>query len=273
MLRSWIFLIVYSGILGWIAGDAIAQQPISATASRPSEASMAPAVGTAYTASVPDAPPSLGVSAPAESDPFEPLNRGFFAFNDGIDVYALEPVARGWRSVTPRPLRRALAQFFSNLQFPVRFVGCLAQGQLVDSGQEIGRFVVNTTVGIAGLFDPASRIGLPLHPEDLSQALGTWGVGPGPYIVFPVLGPSSLRDVVDIPLGAASSLLPGLNVLNLVNTRADLIVEVREAKAASLDYYSLVRNAYLQRRRALVRNETIVPQEANDDLYELSDDF
>jgi phospholipid-binding lipoprotein MlaA len=207
-----------------------------------------------------------------ESDPLEWVNRGFFALNDGVDVYVLEPTARGWRAVTPRFVRRAVEHFFSNLQFPVRFVGCLTQGELVASGSELGRFVLNSTVGLAGFLDPASRIGLQLHQEDLGQSLGTWGVGPGPYLVLPLLGPSSVRDLVDLPLSSATSFIPGLNVLNVVNTRAELIVEVREAKAASLDYYSFVRNAYLQRRRALVLNEVAVPQEAEDDLYELSDE-
>jgi phospholipid-binding lipoprotein MlaA len=218
-------------------------------------------------------PAPVGSDEPLrEWDPIEPVNRAFFKFNDALDVYVLEPTARGWRAVTPQGLRNSVSRFFVNVLFPLRFAGCLAQGRPLDSASELLRFGLNTTVGLAGFFDPASRIGLELHEEDLGQALGRWGIGPGPYLMLPVLGPNSLRDLIDIPLGSAASLVPGLNIVNVVNTRAGLIVEVREAKAASLDYYSFVRNAYLQRRRSGVRNETESPQETDDELYEFSDD-
>jgi phospholipid-binding lipoprotein MlaA len=242
----------------------------SALARRPAEPAAAPSESAglpAVRASVP-----AKISAEDEWDPIEPVNRGLFGFNDGLDVWVIEPAARGWKAITPQGLRKSVDRFFSNLRFPVRFVGTLAQGRLLDSGEELGRFVLNTTVGIAGFFDPASLIGLQLNDEDLGQALGSWGLGPGPYVVLPILGIYTVRDLVDLPLGAAASLVPGVNAINAVNTRAGFLAEIREAKAASLDYYSFARNAYLQRRRSQIRDESLEPQEAGDELYEISDE-
>jgi phospholipid-binding lipoprotein MlaA len=219
-------------------------------------------------------PPDVGTDV-VEWDPVEGLNRGFFAFNDVLDVYAIEPAARGWKAVTPQGVRNSVTRFFTNLQFPLRFVGCLTQGKVVAGGSEVVRFVLNTTVGVAGFFDPATPVGFPLHDEDLGQSFGVWGIGAGPYLVLPFLGPTTGRDFLDIPLGSTASLVPGLNLVNLVNTRAGLLVEIREAKDASLDYYAFIRSAYLQRREALIldRNpQDSAPQETNDDIYNLSDE-
>jgi phospholipid-binding lipoprotein MlaA len=172
-----------------------------------------------------------------------------FSLNGVIDVFAIEPAARGWRAVTPQGFRDAVERFFDNLEFPVRLLGCLTQGRIAASGQELGRFLVNSTAGVAGLFDPASRIGLEPHKEDLGKSLGIWGLGPGPYLVIPVLGSSSTRDLVDLPLRSAGRLVPGLNLVSAVNTRSGLIAQVDAARAASLDLYLLARRAYFQSRR------------------------
>ena len=229
---------------------------------------------SAYSATATPANPPVG--ADLEWDPIEPVNRAFFAFNDGLDVVLLEPAARGWRFVLRPPGLRAVDRFFTNLEFPIRLVGNLLQLEVAQSGEEIGRFVVNTTVGIAGFFDPASRIGIGIHREDIGQAFGNAGIPPGPYLMIPILGPSNPRDFVggvgDSALLFAASI--ARSTLGRLNTRALYIEEVREAKAASLDYYSFVRNAYVTTRQAAVENrdpEQTKP-ETDDDLYEIEED-
>jgi phospholipid-binding lipoprotein MlaA len=209
----------------------------------------------------------------SESDPIEPVNRAFFIFNDVFDRGFLEPIAIGWSYATPQFFRKGLDKVFTNLRFPVRFVGNLLQAEVVHAGEEFARFGVNSTVGVAGFFDPASSLGLGFYDEDFGQALGVYGVPNGPYVMIPLMGPSVLRDtfalVLDAPLGSATG-LGGAGVLYAINTRAIYIDDVRAARAASLDYYVFVRNAYIQRRTALIRNEVVYGQEQIDDsLYEI----
>ncbi len=225
----------------------------------------------AYTATARN--PAVG--AALEWDPVEPLNRAFFAFNNGLDVALIEPAARGWRFVLRPPGLRAVDRFFTNLEFPIRFVGNLLELEVAHSGAEVGRFLVNTTVGLAGFFDPASRIGIGLYEEDIGQALGSYGLPPGPYLMIPILGPSNPRDFVtgfadSATLGPASI---ARSTIGLLNTRAIYIDEIREAKAASLDYYSFVRNAYVTTRQAQVENRDPEQTKPNtDDLYEIEED-
>ena len=211
-----------------------------------------------------------------EWDPIEPVNRAFFTFNDGVDKLILEPAARGWRFVLRDPGLRAVDRFFTNLEFPIRFVGNLLQAELVHSGQEVGRFALNTTVGIAGFFDPATRFGIPIWEEDIGQAFGHAGMPPGPYLMIPILGPSSPRDFVT---GFADSALLfqaaiARTTIGTLNTRALRIEDVREARAASLDFYSFVRNAYVTTRQAQVENRDPekAKSDASDDLYEIDED-
>jgi len=219
------------------------------------------------------ASPSAGPSGPvAEYDPVEGLNRPFFSLNDGLDVYVIEPTAKGWRFILRGPGTRAVDRFFTNLEFPIRFVGNLLQAEGYHATEEFGRFLVNTTVGIAGFFDPATPIGLGLYEEDVGQAFGSWGIGPGAYLVIPLLGPSDVRDFIG---GTADSALLGpasiaRTTIGNLNSRALVIEEVDEIKEASLDYYAFVRNAYLTTRLALVENrdpEASKPQ-VNDSLYD-----
>ncbi len=211
-----------------------------------------------------------------ERDPIEGFNRKIFWFNDKVDVYALEPVATGWEWVAPAPVRRSVSHFFTNLRSPITATNDLLQGKLRDSAVDVGRFAVNTTVGVAGFLDPASRLGLEQHWEDFGQTLGVWGVPPGPYLVLPFLGPSSPRDaaglVVDYGLSVAPFLVDeyilfGARAIDLVNERSFVLQDVRSAKEASFDYYSFVRNAYFQRRHALVNDNAEVPAEGGEDLY------
>ena len=220
----------------------------------------------------------------SEHDPIEGVNRKVFWFNDRVDVYALEPVATGWEKVTPRRVRTSVSNFFDNLRFPIVAVNDLLQGKVLASGSDVGRFAVNTTVGVLGFFDPASGWGLEKHDEDFGQTLGRWGVPPGPFIMLPLLGPSNPRDAAGLAVDAALSVTPwfvdwyilaGARVFQTVNERSQVLKEVRDIKESSFDYYGFVRNAYIQRRNAQVRDSAETGMENEDDLYhpELNPEF
>jgi len=145
---------------------------------------------------------------PSVADPLEGFNRAIFAFNDKIYRGVLKPVARGLR-VLPVPVRTSLSNFFANLRAPVSSASALLQGDVRNAGSELGRFLLNSTIGIVGLFDPATPAGLVRDEEDLSQTLGRWGLGPGFYLVMPFIGPSSLRD------------FPGMMASNALNPLYD----------------------------------------------------
>ena len=216
-----------------------------------------------------------------ENDPWEHLNRKVFWFNERLDEYALEPVARGWDAITTPRVQRSVDDFFSNLVGPLHALNNAGQGKLADAGLELVRFVVNTTVGVLGFFDPATGWGLPDRPEDLGQTLAVWGLPSGPYLVLPVFGPSNPRDTAGLvgdvlvyneiwDVGADWAL--GTRVVDVVNTRAQLLQPLREARQASVDFYTFVRNAYLQRRRTAIEGEMPqappATQQANDDFYD-----
>lgn len=217
----------------------------------------------------------------ADADPFEKVNRGTFWFNDTLDIWVAEPAARGWYFVFRDPGTRHLGHFFSNLEFPVRFISTLLQGRPHDTAEETSRFIVNSTVGLAGFFDPASGWGLEKNEEDMGLTFGHWGSGAGPYLTLPILGPSGIRDgvglVFDSALQSGPSLVnpwlgAGLGVASMLNTRARLLDDVEEAKRDALDYYSFVRNAYRQYRQGQLGIETDDTEEDPDDLYEIDDD-
>jgi len=219
---------------------------------------------------------SLPVSAREISDPLEPVNRGIFWFNDKADVYVLEPTARGWDYVLPDEVQTAIANFFENVRFPVVMINNLLQAKFVAASGDVGRFVINTTLGVAGFFDPATEFGLERHDEDFGQTLGYWGVPPGPYLVAPLLGPMNLRDgagrLVDTvtaiyPMFAAIQYTIGATATNSLNFRSQVLKQVRDVKAASLDYYVFVRDAYDQNRQARVEDRTEISDESAQDLY------
>lgn len=137
------------------------------------------------------------ITVEQKTDLFEEYNRVMTSFNDGFYTSILMPVSKGYKKITPKQLRDSIANFFSNLFIPVSFVNNILQGEFTDASTELGRFVLNTTFGLGGLFDPAQEhIGLEPKKEDFGQTLGIWGVGSGPHIVLPILGPSNLRDMV-----------------------------------------------------------------------------
>jgi phospholipid-binding lipoprotein MlaA len=216
-----------------------------------------------------------------EHDPIEPLNRKVFWLNDKVDVYVLEPVATGWDRIAPDRVQRSVANFFTNLRFPIVAINDLLQGKVGATATDVGRFGVNTTIGVLGFFDPASTWGLERHSEDFGQTLGWWGVSPGPYLVLPLLGPSNPRDVGGLIGDYGASIIPffvdqwvlfGVRAAETVNTRSLLLREVQDAKQASIDYYSFVRNAYVQRRAALVNDTVETNREQEEDLYNVDVD-
>ena len=214
--------------------------------------------------------------ANGDPDPWEPFNRAMFSFNDGVDRWVLEPVAKGYDFILPDPVERGVSNFFQNLRVPINGVNGLLQGKPVNGASDIGRFTVNTTLGLAGFLDPASYFGLERHDEDFGQTLAVWGVPNGPYVVWPLWGASTVRDTGGAAVDTAMSVSPfflesyvtiGARVFETVNARSLVLEDVRTARSAALDFYSFVRNAYLQRRAALARDEKEASRETDDALY------
>jgi phospholipid-binding lipoprotein MlaA len=219
-----------------------------------------------------------GNDDPTVHDPWERVNRGIFSFNEGVDRWFLEPVATGWDYVMPDPVQSSLKRFFRNLGFPVVFVNDLLQAKPVAAAQDVGRFLLNSTSGVAGLFDPATEVGLPANDEDFGQTLGVWGVPPGPYLVLPLLGPSSPRDTGGLAVDSATLVYPfflpwfvnfGSTSINVVNRRSLLLETIREERKSAFDFYAAVRNAYVQRRANQVSDRKTDAEESDDDLYDV----
>jgi phospholipid-binding lipoprotein MlaA len=224
------------------------------------------------------------------SDPLEGWNRGAQTFNDKFDQYAMKPVAKGYQWIMPSFADQGLSNFFSNLNDVSVTINDLLQFKLAQTGMDCSRFLLNSTIGVGGLIDVASMIDLPKHHEDFDQTLGVWGVPTGPYLVLPLLGPSSPRGVTGLLGDAAANpatyvgfgAFPGLDsavetaissgiyVLNAVDSRADnLATEKVVSEAASVDRYEFIKNAYFQRRNFLV-NDGNLP-EGEDDLENPND--
>lgn len=213
-------------------------------------------------------------------DPLEPLNRAVYQFNDALDKVVMKPVATVYREVLPDFARTGVTNFFSNLYDILTALNSLLQGKIADAASDVGRIAINTTIGIAGLFDVATEIGLEKHKEDFGQTLGRWGIGDGPYLQIPFLGPSSIRDAVgtfvDVkvdPIGwiwrdhiATRNSLWGLYFVNL---RAILLDSTKILEEAALDPYEFQRDAYLQRRRNLVYDGNPPTQKDEDEMPEL----
>jgi phospholipid-binding lipoprotein MlaA len=238
------------------------------------------ALGAAFWLGSLCASPAAAAEGPSH-DPLEPMNRAVFWFNNQLDDYVFVPVATGWTKITPARLRKSVSNFFENLRFPIVAGNNLLQAKFLRAGSDVGRFAVNTTVGFLGFFDPASGWGLERHNEDFGQTLGYWGVPPGPYLVLPFFGPSDPRDTVGLAADSFSTVYPyfvafeytfGANGLNVINSRAMVLTEVKEFKAAAFDYYVATRNAYLQRRDALVHDRSGVSAEQQEDLYTIEND-
>lgn len=198
-------------------------------------------------------------------DPLEPFNRGMFWFNDKLYIYALKPVAKGYRAVTPEPVRESVGNFFRNLTAPVRIVNSLLQFKIINTLDELTMFCANSTLGLGGLFDLRSDAPREPSPEDFGQTLGHYGTPPGFYLVLPVLGSTNARDAVGMAADSLASPISspyygklqtvetaGLRTFDTVNHLA-LDKDTYEAiRRESLDPYLFVRNAYMQQRQARV---------------------
>jgi len=191
-------------------------------------------------------------------DPIEGFNRAVFAFNEGVDKALLKPVAKGYVAVLPQPARDGVGNFFGNIGDVFVSVNNLLQGKVTEAASDVGRVVVNSTVGIFGLFDVASRVGLEKHDEDFGQTFGRWGVGDGFYLVLPLLGPHNSRDAVgelfDLvtdPIGKMKrvDVRNSLVATRATSERAAILPADQLIDTAALDKYSYIRDAYLQRRR------------------------
>lgn len=219
-------------------------------------------------------------------DPWQPLNRRTFAFNEFLDRWLLEPVATGWDAVVPDPAQRGVANFFANVNAPRRIANDLLQGKLDKAGNDFGRFAINTTFGLLGLFDPAGAEGIAPGDEDFGQTLGFWGAPAGPYLVLPLLGPSSPRDtaglVVDTgmsPESYFSYFAPWyvsypITGTREINRRSLVLETVRAEREAAFDFYSAVRSAYVQYRANQVRDRVVEPEgeDVDEGLYDLEEE-
>ncbi len=198
---------------------------------------------------------------PEKKDPFESFNRAMYEFNDAVDRAVLKPVAKGYNKVMPDPANKGVTNFFSNLEDVVVVFNDVLQFKLAQAVSDTARVFWNTTVGLLGFIDVASALDLPKHNEDLGQTLGRWGIGNGPYLVLPFLGPSTVRDTVgtvgDFYVNPLYDIEPDgtrnwMIALNVVDKRAGLLSAGKVLEEAALDPYIFVRDAYLQRRRNLV---------------------
>ena len=200
------------------------------------------------------------------NDPYQETNRAVFDFNNKVDEHILEPTARAYVAVVPDPARQGIHNFLLNLDLPVTFANDLLQGEGQRAAETFTRFAMNSTLGIGGLLDPATDAGVPYHKEDFGQTLGTWGVGEGPYIVLPLLGPDPPRDatgqVVDIFLDP-STYIPirehfwwgvGRRALAIIDVRSRNLDTVDNIERGSVDYYASVRSLYRQLRNNDIRN-------------------
>ena len=195
-------------------------------------------------------------------DPYEATNRKIYNFNDSIDRNVFQPLARGYVNITPDPVRSGITNFFSNVGYINVIANDLLQGKVGQFAQDTGRFVVNSTVGLGGLFDPASDLGLQANNEDLGQTFGVWGAGEGAYLNIPLVGPSSVRDAPGFISAMALNPLTYLNpvvtipagFVNAVNARANLLEATSIRDQAALDPYTFVREAYRQQREFLIHD-------------------
>ncbi|MEX2648053.1 MAG: VacJ family lipoprotein [Alphaproteobacteria bacterium] len=200
------------------------------------------------------------LASPGElvDDPIEEFNRVVFTLNDAVDTLVLRPIAAVYGFAVPLVAKQAVADFYRNLKAPVVFANDLFQGNVTDGAAvTLGRFLVNSTIGVAGLIDMAGRFGLPWHDADFGQTLYAYGVGPGPYLVLPLFGPSTARDAVgtaaDSFLDPLGYILPfgarlGLNAGKAVSKREAVIDQLDQLRFGSLDFYAAVRGAYYQHR-------------------------
>jgi phospholipid-binding lipoprotein MlaA len=198
------------------------------------------------------------VQNPDPRDPLESFNRGMFSFNDVVDRALVKPAAQAYQGITPKLVRKGVSNFFGNLGDVWSAVNNALALRGDATGDSVGRVLINTTIGIGGLFDVASELNIEKHPADFGLTLGRWGVGSGPYLVLPLLGPSTLRETAALPVNAKGNLINSITdqtsreattVLNLLDVRTKYLGAEEVVEGAALDKYRFVRDAYLQQQR------------------------
>ena len=213
-----------------------------------------------------------------DTDPWEGMNRSIYGFNDTVDRYTLKPIAKGYRFIMPGFARTGVTNFSRNLATPSSSLNNLLQGKPGRAFSDLGRFLMNSTIGIAGFIDVASASGLERYDEDFGQTLAVWGVPDGPFIVIPFLGPSTVRDGLAFPVGVYTDVLPYIDntslrdkiwALRLIDLRYR-VLNAERFLADSKDPYVTIREAFLQNRRFEIYDGN--PPE-NDDFYEDFEDF
>lgn len=228
-------------------------------------------------------PSCATVEGPANpDDPLESFNRSMFAFNEGLDKYAIKPVAKGYKAITPEIVDTGISNFFSNLDDILVIINDLLQLKFEQALKDTARFIYNTTFGLAGFIDVASHFGLPKNNEDFGQTLGYWGMPAGPYLVLPLLGSSSIRDAAGlaVDLGVIDPIFNtiddsptkwGLATVKFIDIRADLLSASNIIDETAPDKYAFIRDAWLQRRNNLVHDGN--PPDAFDEAELFGDDL
>jgi len=214
-------------------------------------------------------------AAPAKRDPrdpFERVNRSIYKFNDGFDRAVAKPIAHGYRAATPQFVRTGVSNFFDNLHYPTTIVNDVLQAKVKSFFSDTGRFVLNSTLGVGGLFDPATSAGLDKNTRDLGQTFGKWGIGTGPYLMLPFLGPTDVRDAVG--RGGDTFTTPQYYLLNFWPSAGLFAVEAVDTRYrllstdavldAAYDRYAFIRNAYLQRRQFMVTGSSASKEEEDE---------
>lgn len=206
---------------------------------------------------------------PDPRDPLERVNRVTFAFNEGVDKVIGKPAARTYRKITPRVVRTGVSNFWENISTPGTAINQLLQGKWRESGSDTARFLLNTVVGVGGIFDPATAVGLEKHDEDFGQTFGRWGVGAGPYFILPIFGPSSVRDSVALfperyvdPVNYINhnGWRWGLDAFRLLDRRTRLL-PATDALEQTYDKYGFMRNAYFQQRAYAISDGNVAPED------------
>lgn len=221
-----------------------------------------------------------GCATQNNKDPLEGFNRGVYKFNDVADRAVIKPVATAYTKVTPSPIRKGISNFFSNLGSITTVLNDLLQLKFAHAFTDAGRFVINSTFGLAGFIDVAGMDNIQKHTEDFGQTLGHWGVGSGAYLVLPFLGPSTVRDTTGLVVDTVTTdpitythnigevrLHNQLRAAQLINRRSELLNATDLVDEASLDPYAFMRDAYLQNRASVVQ-DGIVPKEMIKDEFE-----
>ena len=208
-------------------------------------------------------------------DPIEPTNRAFYNFSEGLDRALIKPLAEGYVSITPAPVRTAVTNFFDNLAYLNVILNSFLQGKISQGFSDAGRFIVNSTLGLGGFFDVATDAGLERHQEDLGQTFATWGFDRGSYVYLPVRGPNTVRNLPDFATSlflnplfyVTGAVLFPVTALNVVNIRANLLDATNIRDEAAVDPYSFTREAYLQQREYLIHDGN-PPTEGYDDIFD-----